>query len=342
MAFPSLSSPGLEPPLFTLAQRRLLNANQFSFTLGETGGRLDLGQVPSDPDLDPATTWIKLIKPQFWAVRVNGIEVELKRPDIGQAAPSAAFIPQRVRAPRSAGTQGLLRRQLISAEKVLQRARVNVRGIGLFDSGTTTILCPPAIATYINRLIGASDDGLHVDCSASSSGPTFHFAIGGKNGKDSFTIPIASHQYILGDGSPEHGCMSAFQPGGPKDKWILGLPFFANRTVTFDIDQGRIGFSQPYSEMALYEKIDKGTIDSPIDDIGDTKTRDKKDGSDLDYGTAQKGDADPKAGNIFEPPADLDDSLYMAGRGASSLRSPKAAVVCVVAVFASILNMLGS
>ncbi|KAJ2319468.1 hypothetical protein IWW51_004856, partial [Coemansia sp. RSA 2702] len=43
MAFPSLSSPGLEPPFFTLARNQQLNANQFSFTLGESGGRLDLG-----------------------------------------------------------------------------------------------------------------------------------------------------------------------------------------------------------------------------------------------------------------------------------------------------------
>ncbi|KAJ1643417.1 hypothetical protein LPJ64_004818 [Coemansia asiatica] len=341
MAFPSLSSPGLEPPLFTLAQRRIFNANQFSFTLGETGGRLDLGQVPSDSELDQATTWIKLTKPQFWAVRVNGIEVEFKRSAIGgHTRQPVVPIPQRMRISRPPSLQALPRRQLIDTEKVLQRARINVQGIGLFDSGTTTILCPPAIATYINRLIGASDNGLHVDCSASSIGPTFHFTIGSKASKGGFTIPIAPHQYILGDGSPEHGCMSAFQPGGPKDKWILGLPFFANRTVTFDIDQGRIGFSQPYSEMALYEKIDKGTISSPtIDDKDDSGMRDEEGGSDFINGTARKGSADAKVGNIFEPPIDPDDSPYLAGQGASLSCSSMTTMVCMIAVVMSILDI---
>ncbi|KAJ2235636.1 hypothetical protein IWW45_002428 [Coemansia sp. RSA 485] len=339
MAFPSLSSPGLEPPLFTLAQRRVFNANQFSFTLGETGGRLDLGQVPGDSDLEPATTWIKLTKPQFWAVSVNGIEVELNRPDINHARPLAASIPQRIQASRLSSTQGLHRRQRLNAEKVLQRARINVHGIGMFDSGTTTILCPPAIATYINRLIGASDNGLHVDCGASSSGPTFHFSIGSKN-NNGFTIPIAPHQYILGDGTPEHGCMSAFQPGGPKDKWILGLPFFANRTVTFDIDQGRIGFSQPYSEVALYEKIDKNTAGSSISDKDIPGIHDDEEDVDVIDGAARKGFGNAKPSNIFEPPIDPDDSLYIAAQGVPLLPFSRAITLLTATFLSTVLAFL--
>ncbi|KAJ2295386.1 aspartic proteinase precursor, partial [Coemansia sp. RSA 2706] len=78
MAFPSLSSPGLEPPFFTLARNQQLNSNQFSFTLGESGGRLDLGSVPAThPGSD--TTWVKLVKPQFWAVRVSSVTVAVKK-----------------------------------------------------------------------------------------------------------------------------------------------------------------------------------------------------------------------------------------------------------------------
>ncbi|KAJ1728737.1 hypothetical protein LPJ61_003874, partial [Coemansia biformis] len=46
LAFSPLSSPGLKPPFLTLANRGLLNANQFSFTLGDDGGWLDLGKIP--------------------------------------------------------------------------------------------------------------------------------------------------------------------------------------------------------------------------------------------------------------------------------------------------------
>ncbi|KAJ1840219.1 hypothetical protein LPJ73_006496, partial [Coemansia sp. RSA 2703] len=76
MAFPSLSSPGLSPPFFSLAQRRAFNANQFSFTLGEGGGRLDLGENPESLDTAESTVWIKLVKPQYWAVRISSITIE--------------------------------------------------------------------------------------------------------------------------------------------------------------------------------------------------------------------------------------------------------------------------
>ncbi|KAJ2746646.1 hypothetical protein GGI20_001147, partial [Coemansia sp. BCRC 34301] len=239
MAFPSLSSAGLEPPFFTLARQRLLNVNQFSFTLGESGGRLDLGKVPGSAP-DSQVTWVKLVKPHFWAVNVQSIEVELRHTtliNLGRTATGA-------------------RRQKRQSIRVPNNGKLNlsVRGVGLFDSGTTTILCPSAMATSINRLIGATDNGLHVDCSASTTGPTFHFTIGDGSSNEKIVIPVSPHQYILGDGNPGHGCMSAFQPGGPKNKWILGLPFFANRTITFDIDEGRIGFSRLHHNLSLYER----------------------------------------------------------------------------------------
>ncbi|KAJ2777728.1 hypothetical protein H4R18_004994 [Coemansia javaensis] len=225
LAFSALSSPGLEPPFLTLARHGLLNSNRFSFTLRDEGGWLDLGRPPDDT-LDADAAWVKLVRPQFWAVNVDRVDVEPARlapggPDMG---------------PQQVGGLGLA-----------------ARGIGLFDSGTTTILCPTEVAARINRLIGASDDGLLVDCSASASGPTFRFAISGRDGGPGFAISVAPHQYILGDGTPAHGCMSAFQPGGPKDKWVLGLPFFANRTITFDADNGRIGLRR--ASVARHEIV---------------------------------------------------------------------------------------
>ncbi|KAJ2507824.1 hypothetical protein IWW47_000918 [Coemansia sp. RSA 2052] len=239
MAFPSLSSAGLEPPFFTLARQRLLNVNQFSFTLGESGGRLDLGKVPGSIS-NNQVTWVKLVKPRFWAVNVQSIEVELRHPtliNLGSATAEANGQKRHsIRVPNSG------------------KLNLSIRGVGLFDSGTTTILCPSAMATNINRLIGATDNGLHVDCSASTTGPTFYFTIGDGSSSDSVVIPVSPHQYVLGDGNPGHGCMSAFQPGGPKNRWILGLPFFANRTITFNIDEGRIGFSQIHHNLSLYER----------------------------------------------------------------------------------------
>ncbi|KAJ2030527.1 hypothetical protein GGI08_009493 [Coemansia sp. S2] len=127
------------------------------------------------------------------------------------------------------------------------------------------------MATNINRLIGATDNGLHVDCSASTTGPTFHFTIGDGTSGDRIVIPVSPHQYILGDGNPSHGCMSAFQPGGPKNKWILGLPFFANRTITFNIDDGRIGFSQLRHNLSLYERdIDNALVTESETDMADS------------------------------------------------------------------------
>ncbi|KAJ2413298.1 hypothetical protein GGI10_003143, partial [Coemansia sp. RSA 2530] len=267
MAFPSLSSAGLEPPFFTFARQRLLNANQFSFTLGESGGRLDLGKVPGSA-ADDHVTWVKLVKPQFWAVNVQSIEVELRHPTLINIAGAAT--EARLQARRSI--------HLPESGKI----NLNVKGIGLLDSGTTTILCPSAMATNINRLIGASDNGLHVDCSASTTGPTFYFTIGDGSSGDRIVIPVAPHQYILGDGNPGHGCMSAFQPGGPKNKWILGLPFFANRTITFNIDDGRIGFSQLRPNLLLYER--------DIDDTVDTESRAKNEGPEGAEDVAGRGD----------------------------------------------------
>ncbi|KAJ2822006.1 hypothetical protein GGI24_004055 [Coemansia furcata] len=255
MAFPSLSSAGLEPPFFTFARQKLLNANQFSFTLGDSGGRLDLGKVPGSA-ADDQVTWVKLVKPQFWAVNVQSIEVELRHPTLINLA----------------GVDTEVRRQKRQSIRVPESGKINlnVNGVGLFDSGTTTILCPSAMATNINRLIGATENGLHVDCSASTTGPTFYFTIGDGSSSDSIVIPVSPHQYVLGDGNPSHGCMSAFQPGGPKNKWILGLPFFANRTITFNIDDGRIGFSQLRRNLSLYERDIDNILEPDIDiDVAD-------------------------------------------------------------------------
>ncbi|KAI9501627.1 aspartic peptidase domain-containing protein [Coemansia spiralis] len=239
MAFPSLSSPGMEPPFFTLARQNLLNANQFSFSLGDDGGRLDIGKHPSSAD-GTEISWIKLVQPHFWAVSINKIEVLTRRTtEINTLSADSNS--------SNAGYYQHQSRPQILRVPAGERLGLDIQGIGLFDSGTTTILCPHTMATYINRLIGASENGLHVDCSASITGPTFYFTIGGKTADDMHTVAIEPHQYILGDGNPGHGCMSAFQPGGPKNKWVLGLPFFANHTLTFDIDNGRIGFSQMQS-----------------------------------------------------------------------------------------------
>ncbi|ORX72842.1 acid protease [Linderina pennispora] len=200
LAFPTLATQGLDPPLFALADQQKLNANRFSFTLGDTGGRLDLG-IPPDSN-ETTTTWIKVTQPAFWAVNVYGIDLPTRK-----------------------------------------RLKIKTRGVGLLDSGTTTILCPSPVAKLINRIIGASDNGLGVDCGVSTTGPTFRFRLAGRDGQNNITIPISPSQYILGDGVPEHGCMSAFQVGGPKDKWILGLPFFMNRTISFDVDNTRVGFT---------------------------------------------------------------------------------------------------
>ncbi|KAJ1904940.1 hypothetical protein LPJ81_002200 [Coemansia sp. IMI 209127] len=237
MAFPSLSSPGMVPPLFALAQRNMLNANQFSFSLDDGGGRLDIGRPPHISD-DSMATWIKLVQPHFWAVKIKDIEVFTRHPtsidmSLNEDTTSAASAQH----------------SQIFHLPPHTRLQLKAQGIGLFDSGTTTILCPSSIATYINRIIGASDNGLRVDCSKSTTGPTFRFKIGGSQPEEEHTISIGPHQYILGDGTPTHGCMSAFQPGGPKNKWVLGLPFFANRTLTFDIDEGRIGF-RPMQKLA--------------------------------------------------------------------------------------------
>ncbi|KAJ1956728.1 hypothetical protein EC988_001192 [Linderina pennispora] len=224
LAFPTLATQGLDPPLFALADQKKLNANRFSFTLGDTGGRLDLG-IPPDSN-ETTTTWIKVAQPAFWAVNVYGIDVDL-------TAETTQFLPTPL-LQRSAGLLQLPTRK---------RLKIKARGVGLLDSGTTTILCPSPVAKLINRIIGASDNGLGVDCGVSTTGPTFRFRLAGRNGRNNITIPISPSQYILGDGVPEHGCMSAFQVGGPKDKWILGLPFFMNRTISFDVDNTRVGFT---------------------------------------------------------------------------------------------------
>ncbi|KAJ2802271.1 aspartic proteinase precursor, partial [Coemansia helicoidea] len=224
LAFAPLSSPGLEPPFLALARRGLLNANQFSFTLDDEGGWLDLGRVPeSAPDADLA--WLKLVNPQFWAVHIDWV----------RAVPGPSHPDE------SAAQPDVDQHAQLDTTPALE-LRLHDPSTALFDSGTTTILCPSAIAAQINRLIGASRNGLHVDCAASTAGPTFQIAVSGQDSGPPHILTLAPHQYILGDGIPAHGCMSAFQPGGPKDKWVLGLPLFANRTVVFDVDSGRIGF----------------------------------------------------------------------------------------------------
>ncbi|KAJ2558584.1 hypothetical protein EV175_000719 [Coemansia sp. RSA 1933] len=233
MAFPSLSSPGMVPPFFALAQQNLLNANQFSFSLDDSGGRLDIGRPPYVAD-SSAATWIKLVQPHFWAVKIMDVEVFTRHPTAIDMSLNE----------NSNALAAFAHHNQIFHLPAYTRLQLKAHGIGLFDSGTTTILCPSAIATYINRIIGASDNGLRVDCAKSTTGPTFRFKIGGSQPNEEYTVVIEPHQYILGDGTPSHGCMSAFQPGGPRNKWVLGLPFFANRTLTFDIDEGRIGFRQ--------------------------------------------------------------------------------------------------
>ncbi|KAJ2009624.1 hypothetical protein GGI04_000276 [Coemansia thaxteri] len=308
MAFPSLSSPGLEPPFFSLARQRLLNANQFSFTLGDSGGRLDLGKVPGSA-ADDKVSWVKLVKPQFWAVNVQSIRAELNTPTIINFGDSTSKQQQQQK------KQQLLR---LPENGVLN---LNVKGIGLFDSGTTTILCPSSMATTINRLIGASDNGLRVDCSASTTGPTFHFTIGDDRSSSHFVIPVAPHQYILGDGNPGHGCMSAFQPGGPKNKWILGLPFFANRTITFDIDDGRIGFSQLRRNLSLYER----DIDSVVDETSST----------LDFGrNASTPESISTASNIFAGQL----AVYKPSHASSSTETNALAILKIGLAF--VLNIL--
>ncbi|KAJ1946959.1 hypothetical protein FBU59_001932 [Linderina macrospora] len=226
LAFPTLATHGLDPPFFALADQRKLNANRFSFTLGDSGGRLDLGIPPTGDHT--STTWINVVQPAFWSVDISGIEVDLT-PETARLLP----LPRPPSQPFADPWQRMVPKML----------KIKAHGVGLLDSGTTTILCPAAVAKLINNIIGASDNGLRADCGVSTTGPTFRFHLTGKNGQSNITIPIAPNQYILGDGVPEHGCMSAFQVGGPKDKWILGLPFFMNRTISFDVDNTRVGFT---------------------------------------------------------------------------------------------------
>ncbi|KAJ2156173.1 hypothetical protein GGF46_005360, partial [Coemansia sp. RSA 552] len=266
LAFPSISSPGFEPPLFTLAKQGLLNANQFSFTLGEDGGRLDLGRAPGQHLNTP--TWIKVVRPQFWAISVDWVAVDTRSVDPSKLTRVLNASPQ-------------LRRYPLARTASSRMLELTANGIGLLDSGTTTVLCPTAMAAQINRLIGASDNGLHVDCSASTTGPTLYFSVSDGRGSPGYVVAIAPHQYILGDGDSAHGCMSAFQPGSPNNKWILGLPFFANHTITFDIDSGRIGFSQARSDPAGYEASLSSTADPELD-------------------TAQSPPAKPSVRNIFD------------------------------------------
>ncbi|KAJ1666025.1 hypothetical protein EV178_002720 [Coemansia sp. RSA 1646] len=188
MAFPSLSSPGMMPPFFALAQKNLLNANQFSFSLNDDGGRLDIGRPPYTAD-DLEATWIKLVQPHFWAVEIRDIEVFTRYPTSIDMSLNADSAPKDL-APKHSQNFHLPSHT---------RLQLKTRGIGLFDSGTTTILCPASIATYINRIIGASDNGLRADCDKSITGPTFHFKIGGRRPEEEYTIAIEPHQYILGD-----------------------------------------------------------------------------------------------------------------------------------------------
>ncbi|KAJ2723526.1 hypothetical protein GGI07_002564 [Coemansia sp. Benny D115] len=276
MAFPSLSSPMMEPPFIAMARKRMLNSNQFSITLGEAGGRLDLGKVPDHPLATSSVTWLKIIKPQFWAVNVVGIDITLNadQPSSTALKPNASttavlLYHTLMPLPPPRAQEAMSTYQLDSfADKRI--AHIPMHGTGLLDSGTTTILCPSPVATQINRLIGASDNGLRVNCSVSVTGPTFHFRLSGGVGNSSVVIPVAPHQYVMGDGNSTHGCMSAFQPGGPHDKWVLGLPLFANRTITFDVDQGLIGFTKPHTNFTVSESdLEVGEVDDgPSDGSG--------------------------------------------------------------------------
>ncbi|KAJ1965355.1 hypothetical protein GGI12_000833 [Dipsacomyces acuminosporus] len=309
LSFPSLSSPGLDSPFFELVRRKALNANQFSLTFADEGGRLDLGRLPSS-QADADIAWVKLAKRDFWALSISSIDVETS------GAVSLLFVPPAL-ATAHAKRQTL---HVAQGEKIALRAQ----GIGLLDSGTTTILCPTPIAKHINRLIGATDDGLHVDCSIAANGPTFYFRLSGSGtGHDnstSVTIPVRPQQYILGDGNLAHGCMSAFQPGGPKDKWILGLPLFTNRTITFDADGARIGFSPLHRNLTSFTR----DIDSTPYDT---------DGNEVDVGvidSSSKGGPRIKSGVRKSSAASLRPSVY------SKLQSP----VCQYWVMATITYLL--
>ncbi|KAI7830962.1 aspartic peptidase domain-containing protein [Kickxella alabastrina] len=238
-----------------MARQRLLNENHLVLHLVRKEDGLTLAGLLKCK----ARTHIlgKTGQTTFWAVNVNGIEVEMSHTTASAPAPEvlaynqSSVYKREVLPLLSPQIRILEKRQLPLADEY-QDTTISIRGSGLFDSGTTTILCPSQIATRINRLIGASDNGLHVNCSASTTGPIFHFTVGNGHAGNSFTIPLSPHQYILGDGNPTHGCMSAFQPGGPQDRWVLGLPFFVNRTLTFDIDNGRIGFSQLHNNASMF------------------------------------------------------------------------------------------
>lgn len=76
----------------------------------------------------------------------------------------------------------------------------------IIDSGTSLIACPSTIATKINNLLGAIDDGYGnyiIDCSTVSTLPNIGFTI---NGVD---YPLTPKDYILQDSS---GCYSSFFP----------------------------------------------------------------------------------------------------------------------------------
>ena len=112
----------------------------------------------------------------------------------------------------------------------------------IVDSGTSFILMPQKVReSFVNYLkndlnIACDNSGTFASCICLDTTvfPSLNFTF------DNKSYFVTADEYILQDGLV---CYIEIMEGADDDEWILGLNFFTNYYVVFDLDKLRVGFA---------------------------------------------------------------------------------------------------
>ncbi|KAI8326051.1 acid protease, partial [Martensiomyces pterosporus] len=201
LGFPKLSRIQADPPLYTMAQRGLLEKPVFSFWIREgkngqhAGGEVVLGGVNPRRFEGRART-VSIMRKMYWEVELSGLLIdEYPIPNISSQT-------------------------------------------AIIDTGTALIVLPASDADAVNQFLGAvplyDAYGLYaIDCNKVNK-PNIKFGFGEE------TFAIQPEHYILPVGKGHCVTAFAASTSPDLDKWVIGDSFLRAWHTTFDIEKFEI------------------------------------------------------------------------------------------------------
>ncbi|XP_073989734.1 lysosomal aspartic protease-like isoform X2 [Rhodnius prolixus] len=206
LAYPSIASDHVVPPVYNMFEQKLIDRPIFSFYLNRkegasVGGELMFGAINEDLVKEETLYPIPISLPKYWQFQMDGINT-------------------------------------LTGDYWCEYGCDAIA-----DTGTSLIVGPPSDVSKIFRKLGATitDRFGIVDCESISQLPDIIFKINGR----SYTLEPDDYILKLKNGNKEI-CLVGFSslPKFPSQLWILGDVFLAKFYTVFDFGYNTVSFGQ--------------------------------------------------------------------------------------------------